>query len=328
MIAFVTGGTGFVGSHLVEELLKRGHEVRALTRGDLRWLAGLPVELVRGGLGDADALRDGCAGADLVYHVAGLTRAPSEDALVRANVDGTRAVLDATEAAGVRRVLVTSSQAAAGPSPVRDGRSVPSTEDDPPRPISAYGRSKAAMEGMVAKRIREGRGPDTVVVRPPSVYGPREADIYTLLKAAARGLFPIVGDGRAPQLALVYIRDLVRGMADAAERAPGGQMYFLGGPRNYSWAEVRAAAAEALGRRVVRLNVPRALVGPLGAVAEGAGRLAGRYPPLNREKAREARATWLISSEKARRDFGYRPEVDVREGMQETIRWYRAEGWL
>ncbi|HYE97173.1 MAG TPA: NAD-dependent epimerase/dehydratase family protein [Rubricoccaceae bacterium] len=325
MRAFVTGGTGFVGSHLVEELLRRGYEVRALARGDLKWLEGLPVEIVRGGLLDHNALREAMQGVDVLHHVAGLTRAPDAAALDRANVEGTIAVLDAAEAAGVPRALVTSSLAAVGPS-----GSEPLSEEAPLRPLSRYGESKAKMERAIAARQAKGRGPEVVVVRPPVVYGPREADIYTILRAAARQrLFPVVGPGRTPQLDLVHVRDLVRGMADAAESDRAmGETYFLGGPRPYAWNEIREAAIAALGRSVLRVNVPRPLVGPAGAAAEAFGRLIGQYPPLNREKAREAKASWVVSSEKARRHFGYQPEVDVEEGMRETVDWYRQHGWL
>jgi nucleoside-diphosphate-sugar epimerase len=322
MRAFVTGGTGFVGSHLVEELLRRGYAVRALARRDPKWLDGQPVELVRAGLDDERALREALAGVDVVHHVAGLTRAPDERALVEANVEGTRRLLDAAAEAGVGRVLVTSSQAAAGPS---DG--APLTEGDPMRPLSAYGRSKAAMERMAAAHPLADR---TVVVRPPSVYGPREADIYTILRTAARQrLFPVVGDARRPALALVHVRDLVRGMADAAEAdAALGETFFLTGARDHAWEEIRAAVEAALGHRVVRVPVPAALVGPAGALVEGAGRLVGAYPPLNRDKAREARAEWRASSAKAAQTFGYAPAVGLEEGMAATVAWYRAHGWL
>src|SRR5690606_31018270 len=139
----------------------------------------------------------------------------------------------------------------------------------------------------------------------------------------------IVGDGERERLDLVHVRDLVRGMADAAEaEGTAGETFFLGGPRPYTWGEVREAVVAALGHGVVRVNVPRLLIGPVGAAVEGAARLLGRYPPLNREKAREAKASWVVSSEKARAAFGYAPEIGVEEGMRETVAWYRAHGWL
>jgi len=325
-VAFLTGGTGFVGSHLAEELLARGYRVRALARGAPKWLAGLDVDLVRGDLHTADALRAGASGADLVFHVAGLTRARTQEELDRANVGGTVAVLDAVREAApaVRRVLVTSSLAAVGPSPVEGGRPRPLVESDPLRPVSRYGLSKARMEGAVAERY--GDLPVTVV-RPPAVYGPREADVYTMIRAAARQrVFPIVGRGRTPQLSLVHVRDLVRGMADAAEsEGAAGETFFVSSEAYYAWAEVRNAVLAALGHGALRLNVPVGLVAPVGAAVEGLAGLVGRYPALNREKAREAREAWLCSVEKARAGFGYRQAIPLAEGMAETVAWYRAE---
>jgi nucleoside-diphosphate-sugar epimerase len=323
--AFVTGGTGFVGSHLVEELLRLGYdEVRCLVRSDLKWLDGLDITTVRGDLFDGDALRDGVRGVDLVYHVAGLTRAPSQDALDRANVEGTTNVLDAVREAApdVEKVLVTSSLAACGPSD--DG---PLTEADPLRPITRYGRSKEAMEAAVQERYRD---LPFVIVRPPAVYGPREADIFTLIKTAdRRRVFPIVGEGRRPQLSLVHVHDLVRGMADLAEaEATTSEAYFLSSERFYSWGEVRDAVLDALGHGALKVNVPVPLVGAVGTIVEGVGKALGTYPPLNREKAREAKASWLCSPAKARRDVGYRQTVELEEGMRETVAWYRDEGWL
>ncbi len=325
MKTFVTGGTGFVGSHLVEELLRRGYdEVRCLVRSDLKWLDGLNVMPVRGDLFNAEALREGVRGVDIVYHVAGLTRAETQAELDRANVEGTVNLLEAVREANpdVHRVLVTSSLAACGPSAER-----PLTEADPLRPITRYGRSKEAMEAAVQERFRD---LPITLLRPPAVYGPREADIFTMIKAADRQrVFPVVGAGWEPQLSLVHVRDLVRGMADAAEADDAaGETYFLGSEAYYSWNEIRNAILDALGHGVLKVNVPKPLVGLVGAVAEGAGKVLGQYPPLNREKAREAKAAWLCSVAKARRDFGYRQTVELDEGMAETVAWYRVQGWL
>jgi nucleoside-diphosphate-sugar epimerase len=322
MRAFVTGGTGFVGSHLVEELLRRGTDVRALVRSTPKWLDGLPVEVLPGGLDDTVALEKALRDVDAVFHVGGLTRAPAEADLFEANVEATRRLLDAAAGAGVPRVLVTSSQAAAGPS-----AGAPLDESAPMRPLSAYGRSKAAMEEMVRAHDIADR---TVIVRPPSVYGPREADIHTIIRTADRQrIFPVVGDPGAPALALVHIDDLVRGMADAAESdAAAGGTFFLTGERDYAWDELHRALERALGHRVLRVPVPGALVVPAGALAEGAGRLFGRYPPINREKARELRAEWRASSARAADTFGFEPTVGLDAGMRDTVQWYRKHGWL
>lgn len=334
-VAFLTGGTGFVGSWMAQELMARGFAVRALVRSDPKWLeaataaSGQAAEIIRGDLHDGDALRLGVEGTEAVVHVAGLTRARDQATLDRANVDGTVSLLEAVRDAGHGpRVLVTSSLEAMGPNRLdASGHPVPATEADVPLPVSMYGRSKARMEEAVRNRFSD---LGATIVRPPAVYGPREADIFEMIKGASRGLFPIVGDGGTPRLSLVHVRDLVRGMADLlADAEAAGETYFVGSERGYSWQEVRAAVEAALGRKTLKLPVPGALMGAAGAVSEGLGRLGGgTLPPLTRDKAEAARHAWMCSVEKAARDVGYRQEVPLGEGMAETVAWYREAGWL
>ncbi len=328
---FLTGGTGFIGSHLAETLVARGHHVRALVRSDPKWLAGTKVEIVKGDLSNPEVLWKALDGVEYVYHVAGVTRATDDAAFEAGNVRATLNLLGAVKmaASGVKKVMITSSLAAVGTC-----AGGVATEETPLDPISRYGKSKARMEEALHARhdLTESYAETLplVVVRPPAVYGPREADIYTFFQTLSKGLCPVVGDPEAPALSLVHSRDLVRGMIEAAE-APNttGETYFVGSEKAYSWAEVRDAAARALGRNVITLKIPEKLVVPIGRLAEWGGNLIGQYPALNREKALEIRdACKICSVEKAQRDFGYTQQVALEDGIAETITWYRKKGWL
>lgn len=267
-------------------------------------------------------MREGVRGVDFVYHVAGVTRATDWESFERGNIRATLDLLDVTKEINptIQKVLITSSLAAVGPSPtgVAD-------ETTPLNPISRYGRSKAGMEQALSQSDLP-----VTIVRPPAVYGPREADIYTFFKTVSKGICPIVGRGKEPEISLVHVRDLVRGMVDAAESPTTvGETYFIGSESFYSWNEVKAVTTAALGRGALTIPVPSGLVGAVGAVVEGVCKLFGQYPPLNREKAREILETSkMCSIEKAKRDFGYQQQVSLEEGIRETIAWYRAEGWI
>jgi nucleoside-diphosphate-sugar epimerase len=168
------------------------------------------------------------------------------------------------------------------------------------------------------------------IVRPPAVYGPRDRDILTFFQTVKKGICPVVGGGSEKALSLVHVRDLVRGMVDAAE-APDtvGETYFIGSEGAYSWNEVKEATLEALDSWAITVPVPGPLIGAVGAAAEWWGWLTGSYPPLNREKAREIRHGCTICAvDKAQRDFGYRQQIPLEEGIRETIDWYRERDWL
>ncbi len=330
--AFVTGGTGFVGSHLVEELLRRDFaDVRCLVRSDPKWLSDLDVTYVRGDLSDVEALWTALDGVTHVYHVAGITRAPNWEPFYEVNVQGTLNLLGAVKhaAPAVERVLVTSSLAAVGRCD-----DPPATEDAPLRPVSRYGRSKAEME----EALRESQQMTAsywetlpiTVVRPPAVYGPRDRDILDFFQAVSRHVCPIVGGASASKVSLVHGRDLARGIAEASRHPESkGKTYLLGGERPYAWSEVKQAATDALDTWAITVPVPGPLVTVLGAAAEAWGALTGTYPPLNRDKAREIRhACTACTIDKAQQDFGYTPRIPLDEGINETVEWYEAQGWL
>lgn len=320
----MTGGTGFIGSHLVESLLKRGYsEVRCLVRSKPKWLTGVDMMPVRATLNDQAAIIDAVSGVDYVYHLGGVTRAPTWDTLYEGNVTATLKLLEAIRKANpsVRKVLVTSTLAVIG----RMSGHV-ADESTSCNPVSQYGRSKAAMEDAIWSQSRSTL--PITIIRPSSVYGPRDKDVYTFFQTVSRGVCPILrGD---VGLSLVHAFDLVRGIIQAAEsEATTGETYFLGSEEIVTWSELRQAARAALGRKTLSVHIPRMLVRPLGAGSELLGRLMNRYPPLNREKALEILyAAKACSSAKAGREFGYRQQVPLAAGVKETIAWYKSQNWL
>lgn len=331
MRAFVTGATGFVGSHLVEALLGEGHEVTCLARdpAKLRRLFGeQAVRVVRGDLFDSSALEDGCRGADIIFHVAGLIAARRPSDFYAINRDATRRVVDAARRAAphLQRLVYVSSLSAAGPS----RRGQPLRETDPPHPVSEYGRSKLAGEEVV----RAGEIPWTIV-RPPTVYGPRDTETLRLFRFAAFGVMPLYGDPEQ-ELSLVHARDLARALLAAAGPRCASGIYYACHPdiatSRETLAQIFRAARAATGRppRPPRfLLIPRALtIAALWALGRAAS-LAGRATLLSADKVPELLAeAWTCIPQALEQDAGWRAAVDLESGLTDTARWYASHGWI
>ncbi|MFW6108368.1 MAG: NAD-dependent epimerase/dehydratase family protein [bacterium] len=324
MRALVTGATGFVGSHLAERLVAEGAEVVCTVRptSRLRWLEGLDVETRLAPLADRKALAAAAADADVVFHAAGLTRARTEATYLEANADATRRLLEATAEAGRgARFVYVSSLSAVGPNPSPE----PMDETTEPHPLPGYGASKRAAERIVA-------GQDALpwtLVRPPSVYGPRDPNFVTLFRTAQRwGLCPILGSAEKA-LSIVHAADLADGLWRAGTAdAAAGQTYFLGSG-THTWGEFADALGAALGRRVRKLTVPGLVARLIGELGELKWTLTGRPQIVCRRKVRDAlQDRWTCSWAKAERDLGYRPRVSLEEGLRETARWYADQGWI
>jgi dihydroflavonol-4-reductase len=325
MKAFITGGTGFIGSHLVDDLLLKGEQsVSCLVRNDLKWLEGRNIDVVKGDLYDLKALKQGLDGSNVVYHCAGVVKAPNPQAFLRGNVESTENILRLAIKMKVPKVVILSSLAAVGPS---NGR--PLSEADPMMPVTNYGRSKKAMEEMIA-RVAENAGQTSItIVRPPAVYGPREQDILTLFKIASRGVFPIVGDGSSTRLSVVHVKDLVRGMQLAARQHPTDlTTYFISGEPAVTWNDFRVATSRALGHKVRALKINATWVPKIAALVEKSAGLVGTYPALNREKAKEMVLEWVCSTQKAHDELGFNPKVSLDEGIFDTVQWYKAHHWI
>jgi 2-alkyl-3-oxoalkanoate reductase len=318
----VTGGTGFVGSHLIAALLRRGDRVRALARSPAKAQAlGLgEVEWIPGSLDDATALRQAGRDVTVIYHVAGLVAVRSEAEGMAVNRDGTGRLLEAAREGGARFVLL-SSLAAAGPSP--PGR--PLTGSEPAAPVTAYGRSKLAGESLV----RNGPLP-WVILRPPAVYGPRDREMFRLFRGIARfGVAPVFGAG-TQQLSLVYGPDLAEAIAVAGSSTGAeGKILYPAHPEILTSTQLVRTIAAADGRtvRVVRIPVPlgRILLRATGTLAG----LTGRATVLNPDKGNEFFApAWTCDPGPLEAASGWRASHDLRSGAQTTFAWYRSAGWL
>ena len=323
MNVFVTGGTGFVGAHLVKALRARGDAVAALVRRPaladrLGW--GPDVRIVRGDLDDEAALREGCAGADVVYHVAGKIAARNAAEFMATNRDGTANVLEAARDGGARRLLFVSSLAVAGPT--TPGH--PIDETRPPMPVTDYGRSKLAAEVLVRAVPLA-----WTIVRPPVVYGEWDRGTLKIFQLARRGVVPVFGDG-SQELSVIHAEDLARSLVAAATSpAAVGRVYFASHPTTTTSRDLVLAAGRAGGRTPRIVPVPplvaRGVLWAVGTLAH----MAGRATLLSSDKGNEYLApAWTCRSDALTRDTGWRAEIELETGLSRAANWYREVGWL
>ena len=322
----VTGGTGFVGSHVAELLLARGYAVTCLVRDPDRpaWLRGLNVDFVQGDCTEPASLDAAVRDVSSVIHLAGCTKARKAREYYRVNHEGTRNVLAACAGAnpGLRKFVLISSLAAAGPS--RSGEAI--LESDEPRPVSDYGKSKLLAE-QEAQLYRD-RFP-VVILRPSAVYGPRDRDMFELFRWASRGVtISMAGGERFINPCFVY--DLTAAIVRAAEtQAPSGSVYDIAEPKGYSWTEFRRTLLDSGGVTALDISIPVAAAYGIGLVSELAALFRSRPALTNRQKIREAvQRSWLCSTAKAEAELGFRHTTSLEQGMRITWQWYRDNNWL
>lgn len=326
MKVFITGATGFVGSFLSESLIQAKHEVRCLVRkeSNLRWIADLDVDCYYGSLFDLDSLVRGMDGCDVVFNVAGVTKARTEDEYFRGNYEGTKNVIDAAlkHKKKISRFIHVSSQAAVGPSPTI----IPIDESHPANPLTYYGKSKWAAEDYVRSLL--GKIPITIV-RPPAVYGPRDTDILEFFRTVKFGLIPQLG-GADKYLSLIHVKDLARGIMMAGEHDKSvGETYFITSPEPYSWEEISRITLNILQKRGYKVPVPVPLIKAVAAVSEGLASLTKKPALVNKQKVIEMEQDfWTCSPAKAKKELGFEAEIGLENGIRETLIWYKEQKWL
>jgi nucleoside-diphosphate-sugar epimerase len=327
--ALVTGGTGFLGRHLVAALREQGYDVRVLARHTISPATKAEIEstgahVVAGDLLDRPSVRLAVAGVSRVFHLAGRLLEPGVPAGVyeRLHVTGTRNLLDACRGQrGLQAVVHCSTTGVLGPTGPR-----PAGEDAPPHPANVYERTKAEAESMALDAARVGL--PLTVARPALVYGPGDLHMVAWFRAIKAGLYLVVGRGDN-LLHPIYVSDVVDGILRCAElQEAHGRAYHLVGTQPVPISGLAAAIARAMHRPLPRTHLPRAIAYVTAALLE---RLPGVPPsrlPLTRNRVDFMTESRVYSGDRARVELGFVPRVDLEHGLARTVDWYRNTGLL
>ncbi len=325
-IAVVTGGTGFVGSHLVDLLLEKGFVVKCITRksSDLKWLQGKDVKIWDCGLNNKDALKEVIKDSDYIFHVAGVVKSKTKEGYFKGNVETTRTLIEAAieSKANIKRFLVVSSQTVTGPSV--DG--IPVNEDTECKPITTYGKSKLEEEKLVLSY--KDKLPVTIC-RAPAVYGERDTEIYIYFKTFSKGITTTIGFNEK-KLSLIHVSDLVNGFYLAATNdIAKGKIYFISSEEFYTWPQINNITAKIISRKPIVIKVPHSLVYTIAAFAQFTAMFSSKPATLNIEKARDiTQQHWICDSSKAVKELGYHQNISIEEGIKRTVDWYKKMKWI
>jgi len=320
MHALVTGATGFIGSHLVDSLIRERFEVTCLVRNqsNLKFLSEFNVKLVSGDCTVKESLEDAVKGIDYVFHIAGLTKARCETDFFNANVRGTENIMQAVlkNNSRIKRFIYLSSLAAAGPS--RDCKFL--KEDCKPAPVSVYGKTK--LEGEKIVLANKDKIPATII-RPPAVYGPRDRDLLIFFKMVKSGIIPYWGKC---YYSFIYVEDLINGIIlSALKKEAEGEIFFMSDGNIYSSDDIICAISDAVQKKPAKLTVPRFIMPLLGFISEK----AKGANIINTDKIKEMQHThWTCDTTKAIERLKFEPKIKIKEGAKWTADWYRIHQWL
>ena len=297
----ITGGTGFIGTHLVDAALAAGHRVKALTRRDQPEREG--VQWIAGDLSSRDALERLVRDADAIIHVAGTINAPNAAGFEKGNVEGTLSMLAAATAGGVQRFVHVSSLAAREPK------------------LSLYGASKCKAEELVM-----GSGLDWAIVRPPAVYGPGDRETLELFRMARLGVMLMPPKGH---ISVIHVDDLARLLlALAAPTAPTSCLIEPddGKPGGWSHREFALALAASVGTKAAVISSPGIL---LRLAARADKLLRGDKAKLTTDRAAYfSHRNWVVEPKRAAPAELWRPQIPTEQGLKETAEWYRDKKWM
>ncbi len=324
--AIITGGTGFIGSHLVDFLLEKKWNVFCIVRpnSNLQWLKEKPVTLVETDLSNTDALTPIFANCDYVFHLAGVLFARSEKDFLKGNLEYTARLLKIIIASNtkLKRFLFLGTLASVGPSPNGDLLD----ETTPLNPLTWYGISKAETEKLILSY--NDRLPITIV-RAPVVYGPRDYALFELFKASKAG-FNLIPGHKNKFISIIYIQDLIKGLYKVViSENTINQIYFLSANDIYPQYRLGEIIIRKMGKNPKNILIPWTIMQFAAMVSELIGKLLNKKVILNRQKLIEIKQNyWVCDNAKAKRDFGFESEWTLEEGIEETLKWYKDNRWL
>ena len=325
----ITGASGFVGSHLVEEALRRDLDVYAGIRktSSREFLKDERINFIELNFTNQDQLANQMKRKqfDYIIHNAGVVTAPRLEDYWRVNYEYVKNFADAIIASGdmPEKFTFISSAASYGPANAEDLTDF-LTEDDEPNPINTYGKAKLKAERYLAQLP----GFPYVTIRPTGVYGPREKEILTFFKLINRNIEGYIGT-RRQHLAFVYVKDLARVVLDATTSSISRKSYFVSDGRYYAQWDLGKAVKRILNKKTLRVHVPTGFVRGIAWTMEQIGKSRGKYPALNLEKVRILESVnWKCDIEPLKEDLNFKPQYDLDEGLVETLAWYKENGWL
>lgn len=330
MNILITGASGFIGSFIVEEALRRGMNVWAAVRAtsSRKYLTDPRINFIELNLDSQAQLVEQLTGLglDYVVHAAGATKCLDRADFFRTNTDGTRNLVLALRQTQMclKRFIFVSSLSVYGP--VREQQ--PYTEireDDTPQPDTAYGQSKLEAELFIDSLDDF----PCVTLRPTGVYGPRERD-YFMMAESIKKHTDFAAGFRPQDITFVYVLDVVQAVFLALERGDNGRKYFLSDGKVYSSRTFSDLLRRELGNPwLLRVKAPLWLLRVITACGEAAGHITGRVTALNGDKYHIMRQrNWRCDIEPARRELGYEPQYDLERGVRLSVAWYKENGWL
>lgn len=331
MKILVTGGTGFVGSHLTERLLESEYEVRVLVRHPtqdypLTWLGNDKVRVIRGDITDNSSIQRAVEGVNVVFHLAaqlGKWRVPEAE-YHRINAYGTQALLQECLKASVEHFIYLSTAGVMGRL-----KHIPADEEHPCSPLFPYQKSKYEAELKIKEAIEKQDFP-AIIIRPSHVYGPRDPSTIGLLKMIRLlKVFPLIGGGTSLFQPL-YVADLVNALILFMKRGDNTvkKLYHIAGPQTVTMREFISLSARIMGVRLRAVSIPQPFARAVASISEGLGHILHREPPLTRSRLEFFGHDQAYSISKVQQDTGFVPQVGISEGLFRTIEWYKENGLL